>query len=73
MIKNITLSADDTFIEKARQKAKREGASLNTKFRQWLKKYIQTRDYAQSYKSLMRSFQHVAPGRKFNREEANER
>ena len=71
--RNITLNADAKAIEQARQKAKEEGLSLNIKFRQWLKQYTHPDGQAQSYEVLMKSLEHVSPGRTFTREEANER
>jgi hypothetical protein len=40
MLKNITLSADEKLIQKARKKAKQEHTTLNAQFRQWLENYI---------------------------------
>jgi hypothetical protein len=37
MLKNITLSADEELIRKAREKAQKEHTTLNASFRQWLK------------------------------------
>lgn len=72
-IRNITLSAEDAAIAKARLKAQREGKSLNIKFREWLRQYISPRDHVQNYEKLMDSLKHIHAGRKFSREEANER
>ena len=72
-IKNITLSAEEQALQKARVKAQSEGKSLNVKFREWVQGYINPQDYSKSYAKLMSSLKHVSPGRKFSREEANER
>ena len=72
-IKNITLSADDDAIQKARSKAKKEGKSLNVKFREWLRQYARPRDDTRNYEKLMASLGHIRAGRKFSREQANER
>lgn len=72
-IRNITLSAEDEAIQGARLKAKKEGKSLNIKFREWLRQYVRPRDYTQNYEKLMASLNHIAAGKKFSREEANER
>lgn len=72
-IRNITLSAEDAAIAKARLKAQKEGKSLNIKFREWLRQYLSPRDHVQNYEKLMDSLKHVRAGRKFSREEANER
>ena len=39
MVKNITLSADEIIIKKARQRAKQQNTTLNAEFRKWLKRY----------------------------------
>ena len=73
-IRNITLSAEESALQKARQKAVREGKSLNVKFREWLQKYISPQDYSDNYEKLMKSLKHITPGgKKFTRDEANER
>ena len=72
-IRNITLSAEEDALQKARDKASSEGKSLNVKFREWLKRYINPQDYSKSYEKLMNSLKHVNPGQKFSRDEANER
>lgn len=73
MVKNITMSADDFLIKQAREKARRENTSLNQLFRDWVKKYV-NRDYIElEYDSLMKSMADVQAGRKFSRDEMNER
>ena len=72
-IRNITLSAAEDALKKAREKATGEGKSLNVKFREWLQRYISPQDYSKNYESLMQSLKHVSPGQKFSRDEANER
>lgn len=72
-IRNITLSAEDAAIAKARLKAQKEGKSLNIKFREWLRQYISPKDHVQNYEKLMDSLKHIRAGKKFSREEANER
>jgi hypothetical protein len=39
MQKNITLSAEESLIRKARERARREQTSLNEAFRDWLQRY----------------------------------
>ena len=72
-IRNITLSAEEDALRKAREKASREGKSLNVKFREWLNRYISPQDYSKNYEKIMKSLKHVSPGGKFSRDEANER
>lgn len=73
MLKNITLSADDTLIKKAREKALQEHTTLNENFRKWLQRYIVTGKNKSNYEELMNTLDYVNPGRKFSRDELNER
>lgn len=73
MLKNITLSADEQLIKKAREKAQRENTTLNENFRKWLKRYIVSDTANFSYNDLMDSLDYANPGRKFSRDELSER
>ena len=73
MAKNITLSADDFLLDQAREKARQENTSLNQLFRGWIKKYVNRDDIAAEYNSLMQNLEGVTAGRKFSRDEMNER
>ncbi len=73
MIKNITLSADEILIKQARQKAEQEKTSINKLFREWISKYVNRGDASTNYDRLMESLSAVNPGKKFTREEMNER
>ena len=73
MLKNITLSADDKLIKKAREKAQREHTTLNENFRRWLKRYIISDKNKTNYEEMMKNLSYVKPGRKFSRDELNER
>lgn len=73
-MKNITLSADESVIERARQAARNEHKSLNDAFREWLEQYSARQGDVQSYDRLMKQLRgRVIAGRKFTREEMNER
>ncbi len=73
MAKNITLSADDLLIKRAREKAQRENTSLNQLFRGWVKKYVNRDNIDNEYDNLMENMADVKAGRKFSRDEMNER
>ncbi len=73
MKKNITLSADEDDIRKARERALRERSSLNEVFRKWLRQYAQMGNKRRNYNELMDSLNYAKPGRKFTRDEMNER
>lgn len=72
-MKNITLSAEEKLIEKARQKASREHTTLNAEFRTWLERYVEQDSALLDYETLMSELAYVKPGRKFKRDEMNER
>jgi hypothetical protein len=73
MIKNITLSAEEALIQQARRRAAAENQTLNELFRQWLERYVAQPSAAEQYEVLMKRLGHVNAGRKFSREEMNER
>jgi len=73
MLKNITLSADEELIRQAREKAKRQHTTLNATFRRWLRQYVSGNSRTSDFYSFMESLDYVKPGRKFSREELNER
>jgi len=72
MLKNITMSADEKLIRKAREKARRENTTLNATFRRWLKQYINGNTRTTDYYAFMDSLKYVKPGRRFSRDELNE-
>jgi len=73
MVKNITLSADENTIRRAREKAARENRSLNHVFREWLERYAGREKVGDTFDALMKRISYVLPGKKFSREEMNER
>lgn len=73
MIKNITLSADDSLIQRARQRANMEHVTLNDLFRRWLEQYTMQPSAADRYDELMSQLSYTQVTRKFSREEMNER
>ena len=74
-MKNITLSADEFLISEARQKAMSEGTTLNAQFRVWLENYVQRRRRGDEFVALIEEITSYTSlgGRKFTREELNER
>jgi hypothetical protein len=73
MMRNITFSADERLIDKAREIAKREERTLNDVFREWLTSYVGREDIGRRYDELMDRLSYVRAGRKFTRDEMNER
>jgi uncharacterized protein with ParB-like and HNH nuclease domain len=74
-MKNITLSADERDIEAARERAREEQTTLNEAFRRWIEDYGGRR---RRVEETLRFLDDLATrvktgGRKFTREELNER
>jgi hypothetical protein len=73
-MKNITLSAEEHLIEQARQTARAQHKTLNAAFREWLEQYTARAGDVEAYDRLMKRLRgNVVSGRKFTREEMNER
>ncbi len=73
MLKNITLSAEEELIAKAREKARRERTTLNATFRRWLGQYVGQTAKTADFSSFMDSLSYARPGRRFSRDELHER
>lgn len=75
MLRNITLSADEQLIARARKKASTAQTTLNVEFRKWLATYAGTQDTAAvaRFRDVMKQLAQVDAGRSFTREEMNER
>jgi hypothetical protein len=72
-MKNITLSADEDLIEQARLVARSQRKTLNAAFREWLAQFAGLSGSAQEAELLMKRLRHVKAGRRFTRDEMNER
>ena len=74
-MKNITLSADEALIEAARQRAVKENTTLNEQFRQWLERYVHRERQAEAALAAIDAVAEATDtgGRKFTRDEMNER
>jgi len=72
-MKNITLSAEESEIERAREIARQRSTTLNQLFREWLATLIQDPERASSYDRLMERLSGVKSGGRFSRDEMNER
>ena len=75
MLKNITLSANEDLIADARRRAASENTTLNAQFRLWLEDYVGRERQAAKAMKTIRELQGKlrTGGRKFTREEMNER
>ena len=74
-MKNITLSASEQLIEAARRRALVEHSTLNEQFRLWLEDYVRRPQQANVALETIRSLRGslFTGGRKFTRDETNER
>ena len=72
---DITLSADENLIEAARRRAVAEQTTLNEQFQLWLENYVRGEQQAAEAMRVIRELQGSIStnGRKFSREEMNER
>jgi hypothetical protein len=72
-MKNITLSADEELIERARLIARSQHKTLNAAFREWLQTFAAQSGDAQEFDALMRRLRHIRSGGPYSRDEMNER
>ncbi len=72
-MKNVTLSADEDLIERARMIARGQRRTLNAAFREWLTQFTQSAGDAQGFDALMNHLHNVNAGGRFSRDEMNER
>lgn len=72
-VRNITLSAEEDLIERARLRAAQEKKTLNAAFREWLERYAGRQTGSQELAQLMQRLAHVRSSRRISRDEMNER
>jgi predicted transcriptional regulator len=72
-MKNITLSADEDLIERARLVARAQQKTLNAVFREWLAQFTASSGDTQSFDAIMKRMKHVDAGQHFTRDEMNAR
>jgi len=72
-MKNITFSADESKIELAREVARSEHKTLNDAFRGWLDWYASRKVSRGEIEALFAKLKYADAGRKFTRDEMNER
>jgi hypothetical protein len=72
-VRDITFSADESIIERAREVARRENKTLEAAFYDWLVLYASRNVTEAEVLALFDSPKHVEAGRKFTRDEMNER
>lgn len=72
-MKNLTFSADEDLIERARSIARAQKRTLNAAFREWLEEFTAREGDARSFDALMTSLDAIDAGKHFSRDELNER
>lgn len=74
-MQNITFSADPELIAVARERASAENSTLNEQFRKWLQHYARRESQAEEALRVIADLRTRAStgGRRFTREEMNER
>ena len=74
-MKRITFNADESVIELARQRARRDHTTLNHEFRRWLEDYVERESRVAKAMATIERLQRTVQsgGRKFTRDEMNER
>jgi hypothetical protein len=72
-VRNITLSAEEDLIERAKLGAAHEKTTLGAAFREWLKRYAGRETGSQEYRQLMRRLGHVRSAERISRGVMNER
>lgn len=73
MVRNITLSVEESLINQARLKAEQERTSLNKLFRDWVSRYVNRESIAENFDTIMESLSTIDSGGSFTRDEMNER
>jgi len=75
-MKNITLSAEEGTIERAREAARVQHKTLNQLFREWLEELGARQNRVREFDALMEDMRKAgvgSGGRRFTRKEMNER
>ena len=72
-MKNVTLSAEQSLIERARLVARAQHRTLNAAFREWLQQYAVQAGGGAAMDALMRRLKHVRSSGPYTRDEMNAR
>ena len=72
-MKRITFRAEERLIEEARHVAKSQNTTLSRAFREWLKAFASQTGSTRGFDKVMTQLRHVRAGRRFTRDEVNER
>ncbi len=72
-MKRITFRAEERLVEEARRVAKTQNTTLSGAFREWLKAFASQTSSTGEFDKYMTQLRHVRAGRRFTRDEMNER
>lgn len=72
-VKNITLTADEELIDRARDVARSHHKTLNVAFREWLRDYVAQDSAVADYDALMARLSYARSAGPYSRDEMNER
>jgi DNA replication protein DnaC len=72
-MKNITLSAEESLIERARDVARSRHTTLNSAFREWLEHFAAGDKDSASFDALMQEMSHINSAGPYTRDEMNSR
>jgi hypothetical protein len=72
-MKRITLRADEAAIARAHEAARTRHTTLNAAFREWLKEFVARGRHAREIGEILERTSYLKAGRKYTREELNER
>jgi hypothetical protein len=73
VVRNVTFSVKEEVLERAREVARNEHKTLNDAFRDWLDWYASRKVTRAEIEALFERLKYVDAGRKFTRDEMNER
>lgn len=72
-VKNVTLSAEEGLLERARELARRRQTTLNQLFREWLAELTAQKTRKDRYDELMQRLGRARSAGRFSRDEMNAR
>lgn len=72
-MKRITFRADENLIAEAHLVAKSQHTSLSAAFRDWLRGFVSQSGGLRNFDENMRRLKHIKSGRRFTRDEMNQR
>jgi hypothetical protein len=72
-MKRITFRAEESLIRDARLVAESQQTTLSVAFREWLGRYVSQAVDSRDFDKNMQRLRHVKSGRRFTRDQMNER